>query len=313
MGSARSPWRKVRVVVERLVVVLEQRVGASGHGIVPATRVPSPADTGAGQLVANSRVGEERKLRRRDGWLAGREDRVDRVITGRLGRQLAVFRGQPVGPKNRVEVLRAAVAHCVRVHRGARAHEPLVVEERTAESGVEEVVGQHIPGGLFRDRQLVGWVVAERQALGVADGDEFVHLAAVDLNLFLVVAVDQVSGLLVRANVLRDVERLVRQARSYQMRVGLRKARVRLAGCQVDLRGGRVARPADAVGAREETVQVVEAVVLVVDHHQVVDAGEAADVAVAAWAVTGSGRDRCKQRTRAHDGERADRKGQDTS
>src|SRR5439155_13304373 len=126
-------------------------------------------------------------------------------------------------------------------------------------------------------------------------------------------AVHQLPRLLVRGNLLGDVEWLVWHAGADQVRIRLRQARVRLAGCEVDLRGGRVARAADAVRAREETVQVVEAVVLVVDHNEVVDAGEATDVAVAAWAVTGSGGDRCEQRARAHDGERADRKGQDTS
>ena len=212
-----------------------------------------------------------------------------------------------------MEIFRAAVADRVCVHRGARAHQPLVVEERAAECGVEEVVGQHVLRRLFRYRELVGRVIAQRQALGVAHRHELVHPAAVDLDLLLVVPVDEVPRLLVGPNIFGDVERLVRQARADQVRVGLRQARVGQTGREVDLCGRGVAGAADPVRAGKETVQVVEAMVLVVDHHQVVDAGECADVAVATGAVTRAGRDCRKHLARAHDGERADRKGQDSS
>ena len=74
--------------------------------------------------------------------------------------------------------------------------EPEVVEERAAEGRVEEVVGHRVLLGQLALGHVGGVVVAHDQAGGVGPGDELVHLAAVDLVLLLVVAVDEVAGLL---------------------------------------------------------------------------------------------------------------------
>src|SRR5262249_10422823 len=54
-------------------------------------------------------------------------------------------------------------------------------------------------------RQIVRVYIAEYEAAVVAPGNEFVHLAAVDLKLLVIEAVDYVPGQLVRRNVLRHI------------------------------------------------------------------------------------------------------------
>src|SRR5712691_12016869 len=140
-----------------------------------------------------------------------------------------------------------------------------------------------------------------------------VHPAAIDLDLLLVKLVDKVPRLLVGGHELGDVEWLISQARADQVRVGLRQAFVGLAGREVHLGGGGVSGAADAVGPWKGAVEIVEAVVFVVDHDQVIYACERADVAFIARAVAGSDLGCREDRARGHDRERADREGQDTS
>ena len=188
------------------------------------------------------------------------------------------------------------------------------------------------------DRQAASVVVAHGEAHRVTARDVTVHPAAVDLVLLVVEPVHQVpraatgqaltlghpvgkelAGL--RATGVRgldegvDQERPVgegrtdrsradgaaavdRQRRRGQVDVVLRQARQRRTG-GVDLRlRVRSPQPVDAFPAAE---QVVEAVVLLVDHHDVLDRVEPRIV------VVGAGHGRREQRTQAEHGGRAER------
>jgi len=85
------------------------------------------------------------------------------------------------------------------VDRRTGRDEVLTVEERPAEGGLEEMVGDHVRGRaggvqVAVDRQLAGVVGAHGQADGVAALRVAVLLAAVDLELLLVEPVHQVRG-----------------------------------------------------------------------------------------------------------------------
>ncbi|KAG0737111.1 hypothetical protein G6F50_016820 [Rhizopus delemar] len=70
-----------------------------------------------------------------------------------------------------------------------------MVQERTAECALEEVVAQHEFLGKLPQAQVVGGiaVVAHDQRAGVGPRDEAVVLAAVDLHLVLIEHVPQVT------------------------------------------------------------------------------------------------------------------------
>ena len=148
---------------------------------------------------------------------------------------------------------------------------PEVVEERAAECGMEEVVGQGVLLGQFAFRQIGRVVVAHHETGGVAPGNELIHLAAIDLILLLIVAVDEIAGDVVRLDVLRRIERGDRQVRR-EARIGHRWLLI-----VVDrLRQGRVggttlidllrrgARIGEAVRAGEIAIEAIEAPVLLI-------------------------------------------------
>ena len=125
--------------------------------------------------------------------------------------------------------------------------------------------------------------VAHRPAAGIGHGGEHVVLAAVDLFLVLVVQVPGTGQQFIHAPVDRrqvDAERAVRQSRHRGIvRVGfavlVRRRQVqqpRAVVIQLRLLFRRGA--GDAFGARKQAVEVVEAAVLGVDHHDVLDARE---------------------------------------
>ncbi len=205
----------------------------------------------------------------------------------------------------------------VRIGRRARAGKPLVIQERTAERAHEEVVGERV---LLRDlpqRQLVGVqrVVAHHQTAGIGDSGEPVVLAAVDLHLVLVEAVVQVARRHAdrRVEAVRIVDREggVRQVRRHRLRhrrrhAGLRETvpdlrqRRQHGAVAVELLGARGGHVLQAVGARELAIEVIEAAVFRVNHHDVLDRADVRlrDVVAAA----GVQADRCCDR----DGRRAD-------
>src|SRR4051794_36299282 len=104
-----------------------------------------------------------------------------------------------------------------------------MVEERSAERRVVEMIGQRILARPASERQAAGVVVAQRQALRIAPVGETVHATAVDLVLLPKVRVNQVASLLCRRHVAADVEWAVGQ-------VG-REARVRGGRLLVSIHG----------------------------------------------------------------------------
>src|SRR6266545_529175 len=262
-------------VGEWLVIELEQRIGVPGRSIVPAAREPAPRDAVLVEAVADRRQHQRRHELRRVGdrrgmWPIRRERRVHQVAVGgdravlderAVGADLCDHAGRGVGPVRR---------------RGG--DQPEVVQQRAAEGRVKEVVGQRVLLGQLAFGQDGGVVVAQRQSSSLILGHELIHLAAVDLLLLLVEALGQVANQLVRRDELIDVERphgqVSREARvgAYGLLVAvfrLRQCGVRLI-LFVELRDRR-AVVGDAFGARELTVQAVEALVLLHDHHNVVE------------------------------------------
>ena len=107
------------------------------------------------------------------------------------------------------------------------------------------------------------------QSLRFADDHEAIHLPAVNLKLFLIKTMSQIRRVLVGGNVPFDAERCVGESGRESRPRYLRQCGVGSAG-GVDLRrrgpgGGKAGRPC------ELAVQVVEAVVLEIDHHHVLE------------------------------------------
>ena len=124
--------------------------------------------------------------------------------------------------------------------------------------------------------------MAHHEAGGVAPGDELVHLAAVDLQLLLIEAMHGVAGRGLEPDIGLGAERAVRQVHG--------KARVLLGALLPDIHHRRQllisraalvdlrrhgARIRKAVGAGKQAVEIVEAAVLQIDHHDMIDLGEA--------------------------------------
>ena len=242
-----------REVVERLMVELEGRIGAErvlavggrdvrvrarairravrparsgrvARRVVPAPRVPRPADAGIAHPIADVQgrvrvIGRRlwsaeaalrlpRRLERIDRPVAAGEARDGRGKVARLG-DVAVDRGL-VGPVERIRVVRAAreprgIEQRVLTGRRARPEERLgadqilVVEIRAAERPLEEVVGDHVLRSaasmeVLVDREGRRVVVAHDRPDRVAPGDVAVLLTAVELVLLLVELVDEVAG-----------------------------------------------------------------------------------------------------------------------
>src|SRR5436190_21947386 len=75
----------VREVIERLVMELEQRIRVTGHCVVPAARIPGPAEIGAAQPIPDRRVLQRyRQLgAERAGRSEGRLHRIDCPVAAR--------------------------------------------------------------------------------------------------------------------------------------------------------------------------------------------------------------------------------------
>jgi hypothetical protein len=158
----------------------------------------------------------------------------------------------------------------------------LVVEVRAAERAHEEVVGERVVLRPLPHLHLRAVEVAHHPGADVAHGDELVVRATVDLLAVLVIGVDRVWQLLVHAAADRrqvDAERAVRQVVGerggrlalHEHRRQLRQRRAVVVELRLLLGGG----VGDALGAREEAVQVVEAAVLGVDDDDGLDLLEA--------------------------------------
>ncbi len=98
-----------------------------------------------------------------------------------------------------MQVAGRAVVERACEHRCGGRHQPLVVQERAAESALIEVVGDDVVrrAGAVEvgvDGQLGGVVVTHGRARGVAAGHVVILLAAIDLILLAVIAVEDVTG-----------------------------------------------------------------------------------------------------------------------
>ncbi len=153
-----------------------------------------------------------------------------------------------------------------------------MIDVRIAERPHEKVIGDRVLQRPLPHRQARAVVVAHRERAGVRDLDEAIVASAVDLLLLRVELVDEIARRHVERHVDRrpvDAERPVRQVfRERRIRVlalpHRRQMRKRLA-VVVDLRGLRGRRVGDAVGPREQPVQVVEAAVFRIDDDDVLD------------------------------------------
>ena len=297
---------------------------------VPAARVPRPRDALRGERVADGlrrlrrhrmarRIGEVGRAARggrHAGGLVGRLRRVDRIAVGRhravghLHRPVEHRAGRAgTAPEATVRVeLRAHRRRRVAELRRARADEPEVVQERAAERSHEEVVGERVLARPLPQLHRRAVVVAHHPRPDVAGRDEPVVRAARDLLLVLPERVDRARHELVGRHADRrrvDRERAVGQAIG-EARVRLaagaphrRQVRERLA-VVVELRRLQRRRLRDAVGAGKQAVQVVEAVVLRVDHDDRVDAVESraggrTARSRARGGERGGGRERCDE------------------
>jgi len=214
----------VRGRAGRAVAIRVPRLADEARRIRPATRVPGPVDAGVAKPVADRRCRLQRDLESRDlvrlrRRLAGvdrvgaageaerrRAERGQLSVVQRPGRRRDVERDVRALRRRRIAEYRHAVRVENRVVRGRRAgerrrrrgDEPLVIEERPAERGLEEVVQDRVVGvragvQVAVDRQLPRVVVAHHEAGRVAPGDVPVLLPAVQLVLVLVEAVHDVA------------------------------------------------------------------------------------------------------------------------
>src|SRR5256712_2372539 len=202
-------------------------------------------------------------------WGIDRVRGVDDVAVGRgvavpqqaLALELSAKHGWRLGPPRR-----------------GGSDEPDVVEERTAERRLEEVVAKSVVPSEPAEREGGAVLVAHPTPAGIAEGDELVHLPAVDLEHVLVVAMHGVASQLVRRDVTPEIERRHREVgrnpgirRPGRLAVvdGRGKRGVELA-VLVDLADG-VERVGETVGSGERAEETVERPVLLVDDDEVVD------------------------------------------
>ena len=151
--------------------------------------------------------------------------------------------------------------------------EEKVIEEGSAERGVEKVVAESVVGCFFRQRKIPGVVVSHHQAFRVADRGEPIHPPAVDLRLLLVKPVDQVRCLGVERYVFLDVERRVGKISGERVSWRLRQLPVRRT--RPIYLGRALASAGETVGAGKFAVEIVEAVVLQIDDDDVLELVEA--------------------------------------
>ena len=161
-----------------------------------------------------------------------------------------------------------------------------MIEEGAAKSAHEIIIGQRIALRDRPQRQLRAVVMAHNQSAGIAESDEFVVPAAVDLHLVFIKAMRQISGRRaeggVEAGRIVDGERRVgqmgrplfvdgrpeairRQAAPHRRQFGQRRA------VAIELPRGIGGDARDTAGAGEMAVQIVEAAVLRVEHNDRLD------------------------------------------
>src|SRR5215213_5313022 len=212
MLATRHALTIAREVAERLMVELEGLSRLAGHGIIPATGIPGPGDTGVGEAVANGR----RELR----WhplldrCTSLERRVERLhivdavaIRGHVSVSLQADEGS-AAVDNRLGDL---VSRRTRPERGHGRDKPDMVEHGAAPGTGEVVVTESVLAGIGKEGQLLGVEVSQRQSAGVAPDDIAIHATAIHLKLVLVEAVGGRRIDVAQGYVVLDQKRLVRQ------------------------------------------------------------------------------------------------------
>src|SRR5690349_345886 len=204
-----------------LVVGLKILVRVIGDSVIPSTGVPSPVDSLVAQLVANRRHILQRQRRLIEVRRVERLKRVDRIaVIGHLVGLLKLRDEVKLVIKSFVRVGFEAIwsAWCVLIARRAGADHPKMVQERSAEGSMKEMVGERVPPRIVPKLGAAPVVKSHSEAAGIGVGSELIHESAVDLRLLIEEAMDQVARWLANRNVSVDAEGLVRQP--------LRKARV---------------------------------------------------------------------------------------
>src|SRR5262249_34701635 len=91
---------------------------------------------------------------------------------------------------------------CIRKFWCASTDQPKVVQERATEGPMEEVIAKRVLLGQFPFRIIGRVIVAHNQTCRITPRHKLGHLSAINLQLFLVEAVYEVAGRLIRSYVL---------------------------------------------------------------------------------------------------------------
>ena len=242
--------------------------------------------------------------------LIGRQHRVDRIEIGRQGsvahelrhavdrrlrRIVRDLQAGAIGLDNGDLALGRTLVG-VGVFRRAGADQPEMIEIGAAERAHEEIVRHRVAPRDLPQRKVGGVriVIPHNQAALVGKGDEPVVLAPVDLHLVLIEQMpgtlgDHIEG---RIEALGVVDRKGRIGQMLGLRLGDRRRDPGRESAQTgssfadDAAPSRIAlrrhgggHTPQAVGPGEEAVEVIEAAILGVDHHDGLDLLQSGDTA----------------------------------
>src|SRR5262249_15015772 len=173
---------------KRLMVKLKQRISVSRQRVVPASGIPLPRDALIVQAVAYCghsllwdqlrRVGYVCRM-----WRVDRERRID---------------GKPIRSDPRIVQgggirIRDGISRRIWPYGRGCGNEENVIQKGSAKCGVKEVVTHDVFLCQLPLGHLTRIKIAEHQSAVVAPRDELVHLSAVDLKLFVIEPVDDIS------------------------------------------------------------------------------------------------------------------------
>src|SRR5258708_19188448 len=104
-----------------------------------------------------------------------------------IGRDRAILDHRPVRTFRGYDILRCSLKSW-----GARADGPEMVEERSPECRMEEIVGESEFAGILPKLHLLAVVIPHHKAARIGDECKFIHLAAIDLGLLLIPEVREI-------------------------------------------------------------------------------------------------------------------------
>ena len=173
------------------MVIREPRVRLPRERVAPAAAVPRPRNALLVEAIADRRHGQ---VRHQVVWVGDARrmrcvDRVDGVDDVPVGAHLAILDHHAL-----VVELRTQIDRGVGPARRACAREPQVIQRRSAERRVKEVVGQHELLRELAERHVRRIVVAHDESADVGPRDEAIHSSAVDLKLLLVEAMHRIAA-----------------------------------------------------------------------------------------------------------------------